>query len=86
MNEFKNGLAKFTNLNKIEGKLAEAVKGRDIFVGVSAPGALTQDMVRSMNKDPFILALANPVPEIFPNEAHEAGAFIVCTGRSDFHN
>lgn len=86
MNEFKNDLAKFTNKDKIEGKLADVVKGRDIFVGVSAAGALTQEMVKTMNKDCFVLALANPVPEIFPDEAHQAGAFLVGTGRSDFHN
>ncbi|CAD8106348.1 unnamed protein product [Paramecium primaurelia] len=86
MNSFKNDLAKFTNKNKIAGKLEDAVKGRDLFVGVSSAGALTQDMVRTMNKDPFILALANPIPEIMPDEAIKAGAFIVATGRSDFNN
>jgi malate dehydrogenase (oxaloacetate-decarboxylating) len=66
--------------------LSEIIKGADMFVGVSVAGALTQDMVRTMGKDPFILALANPVPEIMPDEARAAGAFIVATGRSDFKN
>ncbi|MDD5770351.1 MAG: NADP-dependent malic enzyme [Candidatus Gracilibacteria bacterium] len=70
----------------IIGGLAEAVKGRDIFIGVSAPGVLTQDMVRSMNKDPMIFAMANPTPEIMPELAYEAGAKIVATGRSDYPN
>lgn len=70
----------------IEGDLSEAVKGADIFIGVSKAGLLTQDHVRSMNKDPIIFGLANPVPEIMPNEAKLAGALIVATGRSDFPN
>ncbi|CAD8092608.1 unnamed protein product [Paramecium primaurelia] len=86
MNEFKNELASFTNKNKIKGVLTDAVKGRDLFVGVSTAGALTKEMIKSMNKNPFILALANPVPEIMPDEAIEAGAFIIATGRSDFNN
>ncbi|CAD8124597.1 unnamed protein product [Paramecium sonneborni] len=86
MNNFKNDLAKFTNKNKIQGTLADAVKQRDLFVGVSSAGALTKEMVKTMNKDPFILALANPVPEIMPDDAIQAGAFIVATGRSDFNN
>jgi malate dehydrogenase (oxaloacetate-decarboxylating) len=69
-----------------EGTLADAVKGRDIFIGLSKPGTLTQDMVRSMGEKPVIFSLANPIPEIMPEEAHEAGAFIVATGRSDYPN
>ncbi len=71
---------------KIFGDLTEAVKERDIFIGVSKAGLLSQEMVRSMNKKPIIFALANPVPEIMPEEAKKAGAFIVATGRSDFPN
>ena len=66
--------------------LAEVIKGADVFIGVSAPGTLTQDMVRSMAKDPIIFACANPTPEIFPDEAKAAGAAVVSTGRSDFPN
>ena len=74
------------NFNKEKGTLAEVIKGADIFIGVSAPGTLTQDMVRSMAKDPIIFACANPVPEIFPDEAKAAGAAVVSTGRSDYPN
>ena len=69
-----------------KGTLADVIKGADVFIGVSAPGTLTQDMVRSMAKDPIIFACANPVPEIFPDEAKAAGAAVVSTGRSDFPN
>jgi malic enzyme len=86
MNEFKNKLAKMTNFEKEQGKLNEILKGADVFIGLSGPKALSPDMVRSMNSDPIIFALANPTPEIFPDEALEAGAFIVATGRSDFPN
>lgn len=86
MNEFKNKLAELTNKNLEKGKLVDIIKGADVFIGLSVAGALTQDMVRSMNKDPIIFALANPIPEIFPDEAIAAGAFIVATGRSDFPN
>ena len=75
-----------TNLENKEGSLADAVKDSDIFIGVSAPGSLTQDMVKTMNKDAIIFAMANPVPEIMPDEAKAAGARIVGTGRSDFPN
>ena len=75
-----------TNLENKEGTLADAVVGADIFIGVSAPGVLTQDMVKTMNKDAIIFAMANPVPEIMPDVAKKAGAFIVGTGRSDFDN
>lgn len=66
--------------------MKEVIKGADVFIGVSAPKTLTKDMVRSMNADPIIFACANPIPEIFPEEAKEAGAAIVSTGRSDFPN
>lgn len=86
MNEFKNRLASMTNKNLEKGKLCEIIKNSDIFIGLSAPKAVTQDMIRTMNKDPVIFALANPTPEIYPEEAIEAGAYIVATGRSDFPN
>jgi malate dehydrogenase (oxaloacetate-decarboxylating) len=86
MNEFKNKLAAITNREKVHGQLEDVIKGSDIFIGVSVAGALKPEMVKSMNKDCFILALANPVPEILPDEAKQAGAFIVATGRSDFKN
>ena len=75
-----------TNPNNETGVLADAVKGADIFVGVSAPGVLTPEMVKTMNQDAIIFALANPVPEIMPDIAKEAGARVVGTGRSDFPN
>ena len=75
-----------TSKECITGWLAEAVSGRDVFVGVSVAGALTKDMVKSMNKDPMIFAMANPTPEIMPEDAKEAGAKIIATGRSDFPN
>lgn len=86
MNDFKNEIANITNPNKIDGKLEEVIKNTDVFIGLSAAGALSQDMIKSMNKEPIIFALANPTPEIYPKEALEAGAFIVATGRSDFPN
>ena len=82
----KKEMAEVTNLENKSGKLADALVGADIFVGVSVPKAVTQEMVKSMNKDAIIFALANPTPEIFPDEAKEAGARIVATGRSDFPN
>ena len=85
LNPIKEEMAKITNFNKEKGTLAEVIKGADIFIGVSAPGTLTQDMVRSMAKDPIIFACANPVPEIFPDEA-KAAAAVVSTGRSDYPN
>ncbi|ETB64151.1 TPA: NADP-dependent malic enzyme [Candidatus Nomurabacteria bacterium] len=72
--------------NVKEGEIKDAVKGADVFIGLSKPGTLTIDMVKSMNKNPIIFALANPTPEIFPDEAQKAGALIVATGRSDFPN
>jgi malate dehydrogenase (oxaloacetate-decarboxylating) len=86
MNWAKDEIAKSTNREMIKGKLADAIKGADVFVGVSAAGAVTQDMVRSMAPDSILFALANPVPEIMPAEAKAAGAMIVATGRSDFDN
>ena len=86
LNDTKKEMLKITNPENRSGKLADAVVGTDIFVGVSAPGVLTQDMIRTMNADPIIFAMANPVPEIMPDEAKAAGARIVGTGRSDFPN
>ena len=87
MNPIKKEMAKITNRDKRTGSLAEAVKGADVFIGVSAPGALTVDMVKTMNKDAVIFACANPTPEIFPDEAKKAGnVAVIATGRSDFPN
>ena len=86
MNPYKDALAKVSNRQKEKGTLAQIIKGKDIFIGVSAPGSLTQEMIKSMSKGPVIMAMANPVPEILPDEAIAAGARIVCTGRSDFPN
>lgn len=79
-------LAKVTNLSQIKGDLKDAIIKADIFVGVSAPNILTEQMVKSMNKDPIIFAMANPIPEILPDIAKKAGAKIVGTGRSDYPN
>ncbi|MDT2047185.1 NAD-dependent malic enzyme [Priestia aryabhattai] len=86
MNPFKKEMARMTNKHQQEGTLADALVNADVFVGVSAAGAVTQEMVRSMNEDPIIFAMANPVPEIMPEEAKEAGALVIGTGRSDFPN
>ena len=86
MNTAKDKLASFTNPRMVKGGLAEGVKGADVFIGVSAPGVLTQDMVRTMADKAAIFACANPTPEIFPDEAKAAGAAVVGTGRSDFPN
>jgi malate dehydrogenase (oxaloacetate-decarboxylating) len=86
MNPFKEEMARITNKEQKQGTLADALVGADVFVGVSAAGAVTKEMVRSMNHDPIIFAMANPVPEIMPQEAKEAGALVVGTGRSDFPN
>ncbi len=86
LNPVKEEMAKITNKSGIKGTLADAMRGADIFVGVSAPGVVTQDMVRSMAPDPIIFAMANPTPEIMPDLAAEAGAAVVGTGRSDFPN
>ena len=86
LNPIKEEIALITNQECKKGTLKEVIKGADVFIGVSAPKTLTKDMVRSMNADPIIFACANPIPEIFPEEAKEAGAAIVSTGRSDFPN
>ena len=86
MNPALEELAECTNLNGEKGTLADALRGADIFIGVSAPGLVTQEMVRSMNRDPVIFACANPVPEIFPDDAKAAGAAVISTGRSDYPN
>ena len=86
MNFAKCELAEITNREGVRGKLPEAIVGADVFLGVSAPGALTKEMVKTMAKDPVIFAMANPTPEIMPDEAKAAGARIVATGRSDFPN
>ncbi len=79
-------LASITNPQRKDGSLADIVKGADIFIGVSAPGLLTADMIKTMAKDPIIFAMANPVPEVMPEVAKEAGAFVIATGRSDYPN
>uniref|UniRef100_UPI003FED6BDB NAD(P)-dependent malic enzyme n=1 Tax=Candidatus Limivicinus sp. TaxID=3030905 RepID=UPI003FED6BDB len=86
MNGAKQEIAAMTNPNTEQGKLADVIRGADVFIGVSAPGVLTQDMIRTMNCDAIIFACANPTPEIMPDEAKAAGAAVVCTGRSDYPN
>ncbi|MCC8104278.1 MAG: NAD-dependent malic enzyme [Clostridiales bacterium] len=86
LNPIKEEMAKITNQDHEKGRLADVIRGADVFIGVSAPGTLTADMVRTMAKDPIIFACANPTPEIFPDEAKAAGAAVVSTGRSDFPN
>ena len=86
LNPIKREIAKRTNKKKVKGVLADALIGADIFIGVSAPGILKKEMIKSMNAKPIIFAMANPIPEIMPNDAKAAGAFIVGTGRSDFPN
>lgn len=86
MNPVKEEMAKVTNLSKKAGSLADMLIGADVFIGVSAPGAVTTDMVKTMNRDAIIFACANPTPEIFPDEAKAGGAKVISTGRSDFPN
>ena len=86
MNKFKEEMAEVTNKEQKQGLLADALVGADVFVGVSAAGAVTDEMVCAMQRDPIIFAMANPVPEIMPEEAKLAGALVVGTGRSDFPN
>ncbi len=86
LNWIKEEMAKVTNLDKKAGTIADVIKGADIFIGVSAPGTVTTDMVKTMNKDAIIFACANPTPEIFPEDAKAGGAAVVATGRSDFPN
>ena len=86
LNWIKKEMAQVTNLNKEQGKLCDVIKGADIFIGVSAPGTLTTEMVKTMNKDAIVFACANPTPEIFPDDAKAGGARVVSTGRSDYPN
>lgn len=86
VDDAKLKLAEITNPDNIKGNLADALVGADVFIGVSAPGIVSKDMVRSMNKDSIFFAMANPTPEIMPDEAKEAGARVIGTGRSDFPN
>jgi malate dehydrogenase (oxaloacetate-decarboxylating) len=86
LNSAKEEMAKITNPDKKAGSLAEVIVGADVFIGVSAPGVLTADMVATMAKDPVVFACANPVPEILPDEAKKAGVAVMATGRSDFPN
>ena len=86
LNSEKEAISEVTNLSKRAGSLADMLEGADAFIGVSAPGVVTQDMVRSMNDDPIVFAMANPIPEILPAEARAAGAAVAATGRSDFPN
>ena len=86
MNPYKDEIAKVTNRDKVSGELVDVIKGRDAFIGLSIAGCVTKDMVSSMAKDPLIFAMANPVPEIMPDEAKAGGAKVVATGRSDFAN
>lgn len=86
LNPIKEEMAKITNQDHEKGTLADVIKGADVFIGVSAPGTLTKEMVSTMAKDPIIFACANPTPEIFPDEAKAGGAAVVSTGRSDFPN
>lgn len=86
MNWIKEEMAQRTNLQKHAGALAEQLVGADVFIGVSAPGQVTREMVATMNRDPIIFACANPTPEIFPDEAKAGGAKVVSTGRSDYPN
>ena len=86
LNWIKKEMAQVTNLNKETGKLCDVIKGADIFIGVSAPGTLTTEMVKTMNKDAIVFACANPTPEIFPDDAKAGGAKVISTGRSDYPN
>ena len=86
LNAVKAEMAAVTNPRGIKGTLADAVRGADVFIGVSAPGVLTGEMVKTMARDAVIFACANPTPEIFPEEARAAGAAVMCTGRSDYPN
>ena len=86
LNTEKVEMAQITNPERLTGKLAEVIKGADVFIGVSGPGTLTKEMVQSMAENPILFTMANPVPEIMPEEAKEAGAVIIGTGRSDYPN
>ncbi len=86
MNAMKDEIAKITNVDRINGKLADVVKGTDVFIGVSVAGALTKEMIATMNEDPIVFAMANPTPEVMPEIAKEAGVKVIGTGRSDYPN
>ena len=86
LNWVKEEMAQVTNLHQETGSLADVITGADVFIGVSAPGTLTTEMVKTMNKDAIVFACANPIPEIFPDEAKAGGAKVISTGRSDFPN
>ena len=86
LNWIKEEMAQVTNRAMEKGSLAEVIRGADVFIGVSAPGTLTTDMVKTMNRDAIVFACANPTPEIFPDEAKAGGAAVVSTGRSDYPN
>jgi malate dehydrogenase (oxaloacetate-decarboxylating) len=86
MNPYKDKIADLTNLDKVKGSLEDVLKGTDVFIGLSKGNLVTEEMVKSMNTDPIIFALANPYPEIMPDKAYKAGAKLVATGRSDFPN
>ena len=86
LNWIKEEMAQVTNLEKKAGKLADVIVGADVFIGVSAPGTLTTEMVKTMNKDAIVFACANPTPEIFPEDAKAGGAAVISTGRSDYPN
>lgn len=86
LNPAKQEIAEKTNPNREQGKLADVIKGADVFIGVSAPGVLTAEMIGTMNRDAIVFACANPTPEIFPDDAKAAGAAVVSTGRSDYPN
>jgi malate dehydrogenase (oxaloacetate-decarboxylating) len=86
LNDAKTEIAEITNPKRLRGSLADGLKGADVFIGVSGPGTVTAEMVRTMARDPILFAMANPTPEIMPDDAYAAGAAIVGTGRSDFPN
>ncbi|MDI3534477.1 MAG: hypothetical protein PWQ82_842 [Thermosediminibacterales bacterium] len=86
MNSEKELIAKETNKNNEKGRLEDVIKGKDVFIGVSVAGVVSQEMIKSMNSDPIVFAMANPVPEIFPEEAKKAGVKVMGTGRSDYPN
>ena len=86
MNPFKNKIAELTNREKVKGTLADVLKGADAVIGLSGPNTISIDNVKSMAPKPIVFALANPTPEIFPDDAKKAGAYIIATGRSDFPN
>ena len=86
LNWIKEEMSHVTNLEKKAGTLADVIKGADVFIGVSAPGTLTTEMVRTMNKDAIVFACANPTPEIMPEDAKAGGARVIATGRSDYPN